>query len=116
MITTPAVLDTCHRCGTPTLVGHSEGLLARAGAQPLDPHGELDALMDGRWTFDVHLEGVPRRAYLIYRCSFRIRAPRKWNVVATHKCPPGPHFPIRPGPPIEIVIPRGKPIPDTPPF
>lgn len=115
-MTTPAVLDTCHRCGRPLLVGHSEGLHTRATATPIDPLGEVEALGAGLFTYDVQLEGLPRRPHLIYRCQFRICAPRKWNVVAAHRCPPGPHFPVRPGPPIELSVPYGVPDPDQPPF
>ncbi|MEV7011566.1 hypothetical protein [Streptosporangium sp. NPDC051022] len=116
MISTPAVLDTCPRCGTPTLVGHSEGLLIRATAGPLDPRGELDALTAGQMTYDVQPLGLPRKPYLIHRNAWRIHADRKYAVVATHKCPPGaraPHF--RPDP-VPLFIPYGEPIPDQPQF
>lgn len=117
MITTPAVLDTCRRCGAAVLAGHSEGLHARVTAAPLNPYEEVQALGDGRWTYDLHLEGLPRRAYLIYRCPIRILGARKWKVLATHRCPPGPHYPRKPGPPIEILIPyRVEPDSDNPPF
>ncbi|GHH67546.1 hypothetical protein GCM10017673_14700 [Streptosporangium violaceochromogenes] len=116
MISTPAVLDTCPRCGTPLLVGYSEGLLIRATATPVDPHGELDALTAGRMTYDVQPLGLPRKPYLMHRHAWRIQAARKWNVVATHKCPPEAQAPYFRPDPVPIAIPYGSPIPENPPF
>ncbi len=116
MIDIPAVLDHCPRCGAQVLDATSDGLPTRADAQPLDPQAELAALMSGQLTYDVQPLGLPRRPYLHYRDAFRIQAERKWTVVATHKCPPGPHFPQPRGKPVHLIIPIGIPIPDQPPF
>lgn len=117
MISTPAMLTNCRRCGALILTGHSEGLFARADVTPLDRHQELDAILAGRTTYDLHPLGLPRRPYLFHRHQFRILSKQQdWKVVAQHKCPPGQHFPVIPGPPQELVIPYGKPIPANPPF
>lgn len=117
MIDSPAVLDTCPRCGAPILDAHSDGLHIRADAAPLDGHQELAALMDGRLTWDVQPLGLPRKPFLHYRHSFRIAGERKWPVVQTHRCPPGPHTPRQWRPrPVHLSIPSGPPIPDQPQF
>lgn len=116
MIDIPAVLDHCPRCGQQVLDAHSDGLHIRADAQPLDPQAELAALLDGRLTYDMQPLGLPRKPYLMYRDAFRIGAERKWTVVGSHKCPPGPHLPSPPGKPVHLTIPIGQPIPDQPPF
>lgn len=116
MIDIPAVLDRCPRCGTQILDATSDGVRVRADAHPLDPQEELAAILNGRLTFDVQPLGLPRRPFLHHRCSFRIAAGRKWSVVATHRCPPGPHFPQARQKPIALVIPSGPPVPDQPPF
>ncbi|MFE3449643.1 hypothetical protein ACFXJ8_11975 [Nonomuraea sp. NPDC059194] len=117
MISSPAVLDSCPRCGGLILVAHTDGIPARADAAPLDPHQELAAILDGRFTYDVQPLGLPRKPYLMYRHSFRIaRSTREWKVVATHKCPPGPHRPTIRQPPTTLVIPYASASPDIPPF
>ncbi|MGI5155790.1 hypothetical protein [Microbispora sp. CA-102843] len=115
-ISTPALLDTCHHCGRPILTAHSEGLLARADPTPITPADELAALIAGRRTYDIHPMGLPRKPYLVHRSQFRIRAPRKWAVVAEHQCPPGPHFPPPRKPAVHLEIPTGPPTPETPPY
>jgi hypothetical protein len=116
MITTPAVLDTCPRCGTAVLAAHSGGVPVRADAEPLDERGELLALLDGRMTYDMYIGGLPRKPYLHLRYSWTISRPRKWKVVTDHKCPPGPHLRRQRTPPIDLIFPSGPPIPDNPPF
>lgn len=117
LISTPALLDACHRCGHPLLTAHAEGTPVRADVEPLDLRAELAVLLDGRATYDVQPHGIPRKPYLFHRHQFRIKGRRNWAVVAEHKCPPGPHFPPpKRKPPTELVIPFGPPIPDQPPF
>ncbi|WP_326637307.1 hypothetical protein OG884_26605 [Streptosporangium sp. NBC_01755] len=116
MIDIPAVLDHCPRCGGQILVAVSDGLPTRADATPLTPQAELAALLDDRLTYDVQPLGLPRRPYLHHRNSWRIQAPRKWPVVGSHRCPPGPHFPRPQTKPVDLIIPIGHPIPDQPPF
>lgn len=116
MISTPAVLTGCPRCGTQILLGHDQGLPIRATAQPLDPHQELAELLAGRHTYDVHPLGLPRKPYLTYRESFRFQGKREWAVVADHKCPPGAPPPLFRFEPVALVYPYGPPDPDQPPF
>lgn len=116
MIDIPAVLTTCPRCGAQILDAVSEGLHVLADATPLDAHAELAALLDGRLTWDVQPIGLPRKPHLHHRHSFRIKPERKWPVVATHKCPPGPHIRPPQQKPVVLVIPYGKPTPAQPPF
>jgi hypothetical protein len=116
LISRPAVLDTCPRCGRPILVGMDTGQLARADPTPLDPEKELLALLADQMTYDVQPLGLPRRPFLIYRTTLRIQRARKWTVVTTHKCPPPPYFPGPRKPAVELVVPFGLPITDDPPF
>lgn len=117
MISTPAVLDTCRRCGALILIGQSEGLTTRANPAPLTPQEEYDAILLGHATYDVHPLGLPRRPFLMHRHSFRIaRGRREWKVVADHHCPPGPHIVPPPGKPIRLEIPYATATPDQPPF
>lgn len=116
MISSPAVLDTCRRCGNLILKGHSEGLMVRADPAPLDRRQEYDAILAGRATYDVHPHGLPRKPFLWHRHQYRIRGARDWNVVADHRCPPGPHFPPPPAPPTPLFIPFPYSTPDQPPF
>ncbi|MEV4837771.1 hypothetical protein AB0K05_24835 [Nonomuraea sp. NPDC049486] len=116
MISSPAVLDTCRRCGNLILKAHSEGLAVRANPQPLDPRAELGAILAGQATYDLQPLGLPRKPYLWHRHHFRIAGKREWKVVADHRCPPGPHFPPPPGPPTPVFIPFAYSCPDQPPF
>lgn len=117
MISSPAMLDACRRCGSLILRGQSEGMTARADPTPLDRRQELAAILAGLATYDVRPLGLPRQPFLGYRCSFRIlSANQGWKVVAEHRCPPGPHTPQPPTKPIHLTIPCGEPIPDNPPF
>lgn len=116
MISGPVSLDACRRCGRPILAGYSEGVFVRADPAPVDPAGELAAIQAGLATYDLQPLGLPRRPYLWQRTSFRILGKRKWQVLAQHVCPPGPHFPPPPSQPIQLVIPFGYSVPDSPAF
>lgn len=117
MISSPAVLDACRRCGSLILRGQAEGATARANPTPLDRRQELTAILAGLATYDVQPLGLPRQPYLRYRNTFRILSTNQgWKVVADHACPPGPHFPQPPTKPIHLTIPYGSPVPDQPPF
>lgn len=116
MISSPAAMTNCRRCGSLILSGYSEGVWVRVDTTPLTPEQELQALLAGRDTYDLHPLGLPRKPFLWHRTSFRIRGERKWQVLAQHVCPPGPHFPHPPAEPVELVIPTGYSTPDQPPF
>ncbi|MGA5764494.1 hypothetical protein [Nonomuraea bangladeshensis] len=116
MISSPVHLDRCRRCGQPILSGYSEGAWVRADPAPVDALGELRALQAGRMTYDLQPLGLPKRPFLWQRTAWRIRGERKWSVHVQHACPPGPHFPPPPSQPVELYIPSGYTVPDSPPF
>ncbi len=116
LISTAAALVGCRRCARTVLEGYDGGQLIRADPAPLAPEDELLALLGGRHTYDLHLMGLPRRPYLIWRCTFRLRAPRRHQVVATHECTPTQHLNAG-GPPINLIASyRKQPLPEKPPF
>ncbi|TYB50250.1 hypothetical protein FXF51_56845 [Nonomuraea sp. PA05] len=117
MISSPVSLAMCRRCGQPILSGDSEGVWVRADPTPIDPRQELDAILAGLATYDLHPHGLPRRPYLWRRNSFRIRGERKWQVLQQHRCPPGRHIVPPPSQPTELYIPFAYSTPgDIPPF
>lgn len=117
MISSPVSLAVCRRCGKPILSGYSEGVWTRADPTPLDPAQELAAIQAGLATYDLQPLGLPRRPYLWHRTSFRILGERKWQVLAQHACPPGPHFPPPPAKPTALYVPFAYSVPgDIPPF
>ncbi|MET7333292.1 hypothetical protein [Nonomuraea sp. NPDC005650] len=116
MISSPVSLAICRRCGRPILSGYSEGVWVRANPAPIDAAQELAAIQAGHFTYDLQPLGLPRRPYLWHRTSFRILGERKWQVLAQHVCPPGPHFPPPPSNPIELFIPFNVSTPDDPQF
>lgn len=82
-----ASIGLCPRCNIPTLRGLDDeraGLPARADIDPVDEIGEALALIQGRATYD--LVGDSRKKELEYRYEWHIRKPRKYPVLAAHKC------------------------------
>jgi hypothetical protein len=67
LISTRAVEDEC-RCGSVILAGFDEGAFVKVDPTPLDPTGELAALLDGRRTFALIAHE------LVHRHPGRIRA------------------------------------------
>lgn len=111
LITTPATLQPCRRCGDWTLTGHAEGRLVHAHPIPLNAHEEAQALLDGRSTYNLHIQLMGTQMLLHWRSSFEIAAPRRCPVVTDHRCgrpigTPHPTPPPRPAPPrMEYDIP-----------
>jgi len=82
-----ARLRTCPRCGAPVLAGLDAPVAAlpvRADPTPLTVLGEAFALLDGRPTFD--LSDAAGRKELTYRAPEQIGGPRKYPVLAAHRC------------------------------
>lgn len=82
----------CPTCHTPTLVGLDNdvcAITAQTDPTPLDPQGELLALLQGRHTYRIDKQpgGNPK---LTRRKAPQIRAPRKhwqqYDVIPEHKC------------------------------
>jgi hypothetical protein len=96
LITTQATPHRCPRCNAWTLTGHAEGVLAHVDPIPLDAHGELAALMDGRTTYNLHAE-LTGRQYLAQRTAIEIAAPRRCVVLTAHRC--GRQIGVMPTPP-----------------
>lgn len=74
-------------CGAPLICGldaDNAAILARCDPTPIDEFGEAIALMNGRPTYD--LTGDSRRKELEYRYEWSIKRPRKYSVLAAHKC------------------------------
>lgn len=86
LIDTPAEVETCPRCGAPLLVGHWSGLLIRAELANLSSDAEATAIAAGHDTYDLILEGHPRRLYLEQRDPDRPRSRRPYPVVRSHRC------------------------------
>ena len=105
-----ARLDRCPRCDAATihaLTAPPAAWEVRTDPVPLDPPGEILALIAGRMTYD--LVTTAGHQQLLFRDQFRITG-RKWPVLATHTCP-GPI----PWHAIPAPAPR-KSLPDNPPF
>lgn len=85
-ICTKASPGTCPRCRRPILTATAEGLPARVDATPLDPAGELAALLAG-----LHTYTHTRWGELVYRDASRIRGRYLQGPThAEHRCPPQP--------------------------
>lgn len=106
-----ASIAVCQKCGAPILAGLDAdkcALYVRADITPIDEIGEALALMQGRRTFD--LVGNWQRKELEYRHSWNIKAPRRYPVLAEHRC----HAPLPPA--IAKVPSMNSELPDEPPF
>ena len=108
----------CHRCRRHTLTARTGGLLTHCDPENLSIGGEIAALLQSRLTFDIHVLGLPRRMFLEYRDTVRIKGSRGYPVVAQHSC--GSELAVRMSAALdevrEIVIPFGKGFPDVPLF
>lgn len=83
LISTRPVDSHCRHCGTAILIGLAEGLAARVDAIPIPPRSEVDALIEGRWTY------TRRPAELIHRDARRIAGNSLFGAIhAEHRCPP----------------------------
>lgn len=100
-----------HTCGQPILAGLDHdpcGLPVTADPWPVDAMGEALALLAGRRTYDL---AGRMRLELNHRCASALARPRRWPVVADHRCgQPLPRDPCPPG------SPRRLPDSDTPGF
>jgi hypothetical protein len=65
-ITTIAKIVICGRCRQPILTGHAEGIPARVDATPVNRFGEIEAIREGRSTYQL------RGGRLVYRQSEQI--------------------------------------------
>jgi len=113
----PVSYRSCPRCHRHVLTAMCAGILTRCDPENLTIAGELKARLSGLLTFDIHVEGVPRRMYLEYRDLMRISIPRRRPVVAQHRC--RNELTLETGFPAnaEIVVPfRSGPLPETAPF
>jgi hypothetical protein len=80
-VTTPVAGRTCPRCHTLILTGVAEGLGARVDLTPLNPLGELHALLAKRTTYTLTRSGlVERHAERI--AGDHLRGP----ILAAHRC------------------------------
>lgn len=113
LVTEPVRYQLCRGCGRHVLRALAGGLDIRADPENLDLKNELAARLAGRATYDIHAFGLPRRMYFEWRSIDRIRAPRKYLVVADHACPAGnKDVPARSTDSVEITIPVGQPQPE----
>jgi hypothetical protein len=77
----------CPDCHTPTVRGLDSdicGMPVRCDTDVLDPVGELLAVAAGRITYDV--TGPARRPQLDPRRPAHITGPRRYPVLAEHRC------------------------------
>jgi hypothetical protein len=107
LITEPVKLAQCTRCNNPVIHAVTGGLTTITDVIPLTVNEEIAVIMTGRTTFDLQSSGI--RAYLEWRDITRIRAGRRYPVVAAHQCGPGGRLAFLPAPASEEV-------PDDPPF
>jgi len=107
LITRPAKISNCPRCGALILSAVTGGLTTITSIDPLSIDEEIAALLTGRATFDMQISGTC--IYLEWRDITRIRAGRKYPVVAMHPCNPG----CQPAP---LPILPAEELPDDPPF
>src|SRR5215831_14497868 len=87
LVTEPARPVTCSRCGLRVIHAITGGLTTITDSAPLSVNEEIAALLTGRPTFDLCASGG--HAYLEWRDITRIRAGRKYPVLAIHQCGPG---------------------------
>jgi len=114
LISRPAKLKTCPRCGEYTLTAITGGLTTATDPEPLTIDQEIAALLIGKRTFDIITIG--HRLYLEWRDIIRVKGGRVYPVVAIHICTPAEPPPER-RPDIELST-RGlaAEYPDEPPF
>lgn len=107
LIDRPARYQPCPRCARHTLIAWTGGIKTRTDPESLNIHAEIAALLTRRLTFDVYVYGLPRRMHLEWRDIDRIRARRKYPVVASHQCMP---LPVPPGiaPETDLAIPAPR--------
>lgn len=104
LIDRPAHYQPCPHCGRHTITAWCGGVRTRCDPEPLTINQEIAALLTGRQTYDVMIWGLPRRMNLAWRDITRIRAGRKYAIIATHKCAPGKTTPFGNQPETEITI------------
>ena len=113
-----AVWRACPRCRRHVLTAVVDGLLTNCDPENLTVAGELAARLQDRMTFDVHVYGLPRCMHFEYRHLDRIKAPRRYPVVAEHRC--GSELTLLTerftGEMTEIVVSYRRELPDVPPF
>lgn len=87
----------CERCGAPVLRGddHDEcALVVTVDLDPVDPVGEMVAILDGRPTFDLLKQAAQRGRKtghaLYYREPWHVHSdrPHKGTVHRAHRCRP----------------------------
>ena len=106
---------TCTRCGCTILTGldaNTCALAADADPTPISPLGEAVALLAGSRTYDLVCTG--QRTELNHRDRHNIAGPRRWPVLASHRC--GTQWPADPNPPIPLGMRHPQPTPEGPPF
>lgn len=108
LVTRPAALAECRRCGAATITAMVDGLLTAVDTQPLSISAEIAAIMAGKTTFNLMVTG--QRIYLEWRSVTRIRAGRDHPVVARHPCAAASSKPL---PPATAAV---EELPDDPPF
>lgn len=104
LISRPAHYQPCPKCGHHTITATTSGHPIRCNPQPLTLQQEITARLASLQTYDVLIYGLPRQMHPIWRDLDRIRAGRKYAVIADHTCTP---LPMPPGrqPETEIFIP-----------
>ena len=113
-----AAIQACPSCRRHTLIAAPYGIPARCDPENLTIAGELAARLANRLTFDVHVYGLPRRMHFEYRHLDRIKAQRRYPVVAEHRC--GSELMLLTekfsDEVTEIVVSYRRELPDVPPF
>lgn len=113
-ITTSPIAISCDGCGRPVLAATVGGIDRHVDPTPLNPAGELAALLGGRPTYDLTGAGAD---HLIRRTAIRITAGRaRGPVLADHTCQPTPtaHIDHDQAPTVTRLAHAGGP--DEPPF
>lgn len=114
LINRPARLTTCPTCNQPTLAAISGGLTISADPKPLTINQEIAALLTNRPTYDILTHGFPKRIYLEWRSTTRIKNKHRHTVVAEHPCRTATYTQ---GTGTDLIIPSPRtPLPDDPPF
>ena len=107
-----AQLRHCPTCKAHILAGYDHDIAAcivTVDTTPLTTHSEAAAILTGRRTYDAETTGSGH-IHLEHRHQWRIRAPRRWTVLAAHACP---------GTPLDLSWLPGRlepVLPATPPF
>jgi hypothetical protein len=83
LVTTQTTTGACPRCKASILVAVSEGLPVRVDTTPIDAAQEIQALVEGRWTYTL-----TTARELLHRDRLRIRATDHRNTIhRQHRCP-----------------------------